>query len=75
MLTRIFHIDSMFLFGSHIVKGRVTSKTGVLFYGGNGGRMFYFVIMDESVSVRVKAFNNSCDRIFSLFTCGNVSVD
>lgn len=52
----------------------MTSKTAIRTYGLAEGRWFYFVIMDDSGSVRVKAFDNNCDRVFASISVGSVSV-
>ena len=60
------------LHNSHVVFGRVTSKSAVRTYGSSDGRVFNFVIMDDSASVLVKAFNRNCDRVFASIVLGGV---
>jgi hypothetical protein len=64
----------LLLFFSCGVRGRVISKSGVRLYGTSDGRMFSFGLMDDSGSVRVKAFNENCDRILAAIVVGRVRV-
>jgi hypothetical protein len=57
---------------SHVVLGRVTSKTAVRTYGSSDGRVFHFVMTDDTASVIVKAFNRNCDRVFASIVLGGV---
>lgn len=63
----------LFSLNSHFILGRVTSKTVVRSYGSGDGRVFNFVVMDDSASVLVKAFNRNCDRVFGSIVLGGVS--
>ncbi len=54
------------------VRARVVSKSSVKTYDTNQHKLFYFDIMDDSASLRVKAFDRQCDRIFARVCIGEV---
>ena len=55
-----------------MVRARITSKSAVRLFGSNQHKVFYFDIIDESESLRVKAFDHQCDRIFASVCVGEV---
>ena len=54
------------------MRGRVTYKSAVRTYDFDRRKLFYFDIMDESNTVRVKAFDHQCDRIITSVCVGEV---
>ena len=55
------------------IRGLVVNKTNKRTYGSSGGVFFCFDVMDITGTVRAKAFENQCDRIFPLVNVGEVS--
>lgn len=43
-----------------MIRARITSKSAVRLFGENQHKMFYFDVVDESGSLRVKAFDHQC---------------
>lgn len=56
-----------------MVFGQVVSKTLIRPYGSNNGVFFSFDVMDESTTLRVKAFNQECDRMYPIVAVGKVT--
>ena len=54
------------------MRGRVISKSAVRTYDFDRHRLFYFDIMDESTTIRVKAFDGQCDRLVACVCVGKV---
>jgi hypothetical protein len=48
------------------------SKTAVRSFVANGVRVASFDMMDSSATVRVKAFNDQCERVSASITIGEV---
>lgn len=52
----------------------VVSKSGIRIYDEGRHRFFFFDIMDDSATIRVKTFNLPCDRIYPNVIVGSVLV-
>jgi hypothetical protein len=48
------------------------SKSSVHVFVASGVKVFSFDVMDYSATVRVKAFNCQCERVFALIVIGEV---
>lgn len=59
---------------SNSVRGRVVSKSFVKTYDLDQHKFFYFDMMDDSGALRVKAFDQQCDRIFPRVNIGEVDM-
>jgi len=53
--------------GKWVVKGRVTSKSGIREYNNakGGGKLFNFTLTDKSGEIKITAFNADCERVFA----------
>ncbi len=54
------------------ISARVISKSAIRTYDHDQHKLFYFDIMDESGTLRVKAFDQQCDRLFQDVCIGEV---
>ncbi len=54
------------------ISGRVISKSAIRTYDLDQHKLFYFDVMDESETLRVKAFDQQCDRLFQHVRIGEV---
>lgn len=52
--------------GKWVVKGRVTSKSGIREYNNakGGGKLFSFTLADQSGEIKVTGFNTDCERYY-----------
>ncbi|CAF4285904.1 unnamed protein product, partial [Rotaria magnacalcarata] len=57
---------------NNMIRGRFTSKSAVGTYDVDQHKFFYFNIMDDSTTLRVKAFDHQCDRIFPNVCIGEI---
>lgn len=53
--------------GKWVVKGRVTSKSGIREYNNakGGGKLFNFTMADKSGEIKITAFNADCERVYA----------
>lgn len=62
--------------GKWVVKGRVTSKSGIREYNNakGGGKLFNFTLADKSGEIKITAFNADCERVFPYVEANKVYV-
>lgn len=53
--------------GKWVVKGRVTSKSGIREYNNakGGGKLFSFTMADKTGEIKITAFNADCERVYA----------